>query len=202
MEIDLDSFFGGQGATDLDDDYEEIEPPTLNVDTTIAESGQTTDHHHFHARDDELFTRIMRDARDDNLIINAPGYQPPRHSQWKRDNAGKVVIWDDIKVARPVYQRSPLGQVECATIEEPMAIPVDTTTDDSASSSDTSSDTDTPPSSPESSWQPIEACPPLPLLSPPIDTTSLKDSATKSSDRRSGMYATIIIGISIILSLW
>ncbi|KAL8672658.1 MAG: hypothetical protein Q9168_002899 [Polycauliona sp. 1 TL-2023] len=195
--IDLDGFFGGQSATDLDDDDDDDD----DIDTTSPQSVQTIGHPLSY----ELFSRMMRDSIDADFTINAPGYEPPKHSQWKRDDAGKLVIWDDIKVARPVYRRSPLHQVEGTALEEPMPTPVDTTTDSSSSSSSSSSsDTDTPPSSPESAWPPIEACPRLSLLPPPIDTTSpsLEDSATKSSERGSAMYAAIIISISVVLSLW
>ncbi|KAL8900456.1 MAG: hypothetical protein Q9192_001053 [Flavoplaca navasiana] len=194
--IDLDSYFDGQSATDLDD--EDDDTTTANIDATIVQPTYISAHHYYpHAH-----KVVMRDGLDGDSIINAPGYQPPKHSQWKRDEANKLVIWDGIKVARPVYRPSPLRQVESTAIEVPMTSPIDTTTDDSSSSSASSSDADTPPSSPELPWTPIVACPQLSLLSPPIDTTPLEDSATKSSDRRSGMYAAIVIGISVVLSLW
>ncbi|KAL8751514.1 MAG: hypothetical protein Q9199_006367 [Rusavskia elegans] len=205
--IDLDAFFDGQSATDLDDDDDDDDDTTtVEVDITAGESTHTNGYY-IYTHANKVF---MRDGLDGDSIINAPGYRPPKHSQLKRDDAGKLVTWDGIKVARPVYRPSPLRQVEStAECIEASMTPIDTTTDDCASSSCSSSDTDTdaetPPSSPEAASTPItRPCPPLSLLSPVINTTPI-DSATKPSADRSqyaGMYAAFIIGLSVVICLW
>ena len=184
--IDLDAIFDGQGATDLDD--EDDDTTAAEIDTTIDQCAQV------YGR--ELYTHALhvanRDGNEPYLIINAPGYQPPGLGLYMRDEAG-----NRIRAEWPFHRPSPLRQVECAyeAIEVSMT-PIDTTSDDDASSSCSASDTDadtTPPSSPELS--PITGSSPFSFSFPPTDTTT-------TTERRSGMYAGAIFGISVVLALW
>ncbi|KAI4232710.1 MAG: hypothetical protein LQ349_004833, partial [Xanthoria aureola] len=193
MDIDLDAFFGGQGATDLDD-YDEVDAPTaqptvtidldscfdghsatdldtdadnnttaVEGDNTTAESSDFGGYFPYTHADKVL----RKHGNEVDIIINAPDYQPPKNTYMARNDAGKLITWDGVKVLKPAYRPSPLRQVENATecIEESMT-PMDTTAADCESSSyssaysssseiDTDSDTDTPPSSPEAASTPM-----------------------------------------------
>ncbi|KAL8861649.1 MAG: hypothetical protein Q9178_001850 [Gyalolechia marmorata] len=146
---------------------------------------------------------VNKDRDVGELVINAPGYRPPKYSQWKRDENGKIVRWDGINVAKPIYRPSRLSQITNAINQEDLF----DESDEPTSSSDNGIDVETPPSSPE---------PPSPLspIFNPIDTKisispstdiTLSESATaapKSRSQYAGVYAACIIGLSVVLSLW
>ncbi|KAL8678212.1 MAG: hypothetical protein Q9186_005430 [Xanthomendoza sp. 1 TL-2023] len=194
MEIDLDAIFGGQGATDLDDDYYDMpsEPPP-----PPPSSAPQVDDSIMHPR----LYHIWRDLTDDrDLTIPDPSYRPPIHSLWKRAaNSGAFLYCDGINVAAPPYQPSPLRTIESAypTIITTLAITDDGENDNISSSSPSSS-----PSS--SSSSPATSISLSPTLSPtsPLLLTNKDDDDDETSTCRSAIYAACVVGFSIVMSLW
>ncbi|KAL8676498.1 MAG: hypothetical protein Q9224_007282, partial [Gallowayella concinna] len=192
MEIDLDAIFGGQGATDLDDDYYDMpsEPPP-----PPPSSAPQVDDSIMHPR----LYHIWRDLTDDrDLTIPDPSYRPPIHSLWKRAaNSGAFLYCDGINVAAPPYQPSPLRTIESAyptIIINTPAITDDGENDNTSSSSSPSSPSS---SSPSSSSSPATSISPSPTLSPlDIATSPLllltnkddDDDDNETSTRRSAIY--------------
>ncbi|KAL8656822.1 MAG: hypothetical protein Q9226_002538 [Calogaya cf. arnoldii] len=232
MELDLDAWFGGQGATDLDD-YDD-ETTTVEVDTTIAQPTNGIDLDAFFDgqgatdlddEDDDTTTAEIDTTIDQCahiygqqlwthalLLANRDGNEPYliiNAPGYKPPGLGLYMrdeAGNHIRAEWPFYRPSPLRQVECAYEDVEVSMtPIDTTSDDDASSSCSAPsdiDADTPPSSPELS--PVTGSSPFSFSSPPIDT-SPPDTITKPSEPsecRSGMYAAAIFGISVVLALW
>ncbi|KAL8771610.1 MAG: hypothetical protein Q9209_003053 [Squamulea sp. 1 TL-2023] len=177
MELDLDAFFDGQGCTDLDDFYQLTPAKPAAAEPYYVYSAITLDQ-----------WEMIRDS--DDLVINAAGYQPRKQSSYVP--------------SRP----SPLRQAMILTddIDD-----LDSQSDSSSFSSSSSDgiDLDTPPSSPEPLSPIITASAVADISTAQIDTTMALSSeerpastATTGSSSSSGMYAAIIIGMSIIISLW
>ncbi|KAL8780816.1 MAG: hypothetical protein Q9213_006289 [Squamulea squamosa] len=183
MELDLDSFFGGQGCTDLDD-FDEPSPAEATPDEPTSDEPASDGPYYAYSAITLVQWEMIRDSSD--LIINAACYKPRKQSSY-------VPI-------RP----SPLRQAMSLTDE---IDDLDSLSSSSSSSSSVSDgiDIDTPPSSPEPSSPIISASAVADIPTAEIDTTMALSSIERpvsTTTSSSGMYAATIIGISVILSFW
>ncbi|KAL8807905.1 MAG: hypothetical protein Q9182_000371 [Xanthomendoza sp. 2 TL-2023] len=216
MDIDLDAIFGGQGATDLDDDDYYYETPSEQPRPRPQPQPQPSSPHHIypcipHPRLYHLQNNLS-DDRD--LTLPDPSYRPPHHTLYERAPNGKFIFCDGINVTPSAYRPSQLRTIESAYTNTHIA----NSEDDGDDEDDVE---DTPALSiaaPSPQSTPATSISLSPIMGPlDINTTTTSDPQTRDPDtitssiqlteeetskRRSAIYMACVVGFSIIMSLW